>query len=222
MRYLNIHTHRKVEHTAWRSIQSLRSDFHQVLQPGAYSIGLHPWYLDVHNAQGQFGQLERFAEEDDVLAIGECGLDKVCNTDWNLQVDYFIRQTQLAIKIKKPLIIHCVRAYDEVLKILKENSISVPVVFHGFNKRTELANKILDQGYYLSFGKHLLMDAYDEVFKEIPLDKIFLETDDDSIAIETVYRKAAEMKQLDLVLLTEQISENYRMVFGGLKTTQNE
>jgi TatD DNase family protein len=95
-------------------------------------------------------------------------------------------------------------------------------VFHGFNKRTELANKILDQGYYLSFGKHLLMDAYDEVFKEIPLDKIFLETDDDSIAIETVYRKAAEIKQLDLVLLTEQISENYRMVFGGLKTTQNE
>ena len=131
-----------------------------------------------------------------------------------MQKNYFAKQIQLANEIKKPLLIHCVKSYAEVLQILKENKVSVPVVFHGFNKNAEQAEQIINQGYFLSFGKYLLDERGKEVFKLLPLEKIFLETDDSPVEIETIYKSAALAKQMDVLILKQQIEKNAKLVFG--------
>ena len=83
--------------------------------------------------------LKIFSKTDSVLAIGECGLDKACDTNFKLQQQVFTTQVNWANEIKKPLIIHCVRAYGEVLSLLQKNNNKVPVIFHGFNKNGAVA-----------------------------------------------------------------------------------
>jgi TatD DNase family protein len=204
MQYINIHTHQlpQVNEVA---IQNLYKDFEQVRQKGYYSIGLHPWYIDEH-WKHDFEQLRMYASHPHVKAIGECGLDKVCSTDFTLQQQAFEQQIQLANAVHKPLILHCVKAYEEVLQQLKQAT--VPVVFHGFNKSKELALQLTNAGYYLSFGKALEQQHLQEVLKAIPKEKFFLETDDASLSIQTIYQTAATVFLIDEVSLSLQLRQN--------------
>ncbi len=148
------------------------------------------------------------------MAIGECGLDKICETDFALQEQLFVLQIELANKIQKPLIIHCVKAFDEVLRLLKVNNNRVPVIFHGFHKSVETAFQITRQGYYLSFGKALLHQRMQEMLAKLPLTNCFLETDDASINIETMYELAASAFSIDKDSLSLQLQKNAAKVFN--------
>ncbi len=222
LNFLDIHTHKtKSESTAF-AIQNVFSHFELIDATGYYSAGLHPWYLDVTTAKKQFSELEKICSKENVLAIGECGLDKVCTTNMKLQEEYFIKQVQLANLIQKPIIIHCVRAFDEVLQILKKCGNKVPVIFHGFNKSANLADKILSKGHYLAFGSHLNNQNIAEVFRSVPEDRVFLETDDATQSIEDIYKVAAQIKQMDLSILQQQIAINAGIVFGTKFAVNNE
>ncbi|MFM2135910.1 MAG: hypothetical protein RL021_1310 [Bacteroidota bacterium] len=154
-------------------------------------------------------------ERKNVLAIGECGLDKASSTEWELQEYWFQRQMELAESKNKPLIIHCVRAFGEVLASLKKANCRVPVVFHGFNKGPEIAGQILNQGHYLSYGKNLLgSEKTQDAFLQTPFDRIFLETDDSGMSIESIYAAAATLKQVELKLLCKTIQRNAELAFG--------
>lgn len=210
MRYINIHTHQQPQQQE-QAIQNLHQQFEQVDQPGRYSLGLHPWFID-SNWQKQFKMLEQFADHKQAVAIGECGLDKICTTDINLQQQVFEQQIQLANRIGKPLIIHCVKAYVEVLLMLKKAT--VPVVFHGFAKTKALALQLIRAGHYLSFGRALQQPRMQELVAALPLNRIFLETDDIAIPIADIYRLAANAFSIEEDLLSLQLEKNVLTFFN--------
>ena len=212
MKFINIHAHSKTANSA--VLLNAHENFLALDLNAFYSIGLHPWYIKVSDASQELELLKFSATKPNVLAIGECGLDRVCDTDFELQMHYFIKQIELANEVEKPLVIHCVRAFDEVLQLLKQHHVSVPVIFHGFNKNEKVASQILNAGYLLSFGQKLMFESTASVFKSTPLDRLFLETDDGCVAIEEVYKMAAEIKGIAIEQLQEQIQKNANLVFG--------
>lgn len=179
-------------------------------------MGLHPWKIDPAHWENDLFSLQRSCISSQVVAIGECGLDKMITTELALQKVVFQEQIRLAASLQKPLIIHCVRAWEEVFSLLKKENFTKPVLFHGFNKSAELAQMIIDKGYYLSFGSSLMMPAKQILLRQIPLDRFLLETDDAPISIEEVYDYAAKALQIDLNSLSLQIQKNASAVFGAL------
>ncbi|MBP6023695.1 TatD family hydrolase [Ferruginibacter sp.] len=209
--FINIHSHQPPQKNDF-VITNLYNHFEQVVAGGNYSAGLHPWYLNETTWVEEMKALEQYSNN--VLAIGECGLDKICTTGFLLQQQVFAAQIGLANKINKPLIIHCVKAYEEVVQQLQQNNNRVPVIFHGFNKNKILAQQLIHKGFYLSFGKALQQPAMQELIKILPADKIFLETDDAAVNIEMIYLLATQALQLDVNSLSLQIKKNAATVFG--------
>lgn len=177
------------------------------------SIGIHPWYIE-ENVDQQFQELGYYLSKNNVLAIGECGLDKISRTAWPLQRTVFEKQIQLATQYQKPLIVHCVRAYSEVIALLKKNQTTVPVLFHGYIKSADLAASLLKEGYYLSLGASILRGKNDALIQQLPLDRIFLETDDQEIKISEIYTYFCRVRKIYTGYLQEQLMLNFKTVFN--------
>jgi TatD DNase family protein len=211
--FINIHTHQPPAGNEW-VVQNRYDHFEATLNGGNYSIGLHPWYITADSWLLQMEDLLQYSSNKNILAIGECGLDKVCATDFTLQQNVFAQQISIANTINKPLIIHCVKAFEEVQQLLQQHKVQVPVIFHGFNKSKTLALQLADKGYYLSFGKALQLPAMQHVLASLPQQQIFIETDAADIGIENMYTLAAKALQIDTNTLSLQIKKNAAVVFG--------
>lgn len=183
--------------------------------PGLYSMGIHPWYIQPDHWEKQLHSLREFSIYSRVLAIGECGLDKICTTPFPLQELVFRNQVVWANSIGKPLVIHCVRAWEEVLKTLEDAAVTVPVIFHGFAKNEQLARRLIDKGYYISLGKALLKPEKESLLQVIPPAQLFLETDDAAISIGEIYTIAARALSIEHNSLVLQIQKNAATVFGN-------
>ena len=213
--FINIHTHRPHKNGTW-SIQNLFKDFDSIGSLFYYSVGIHPWHIDENTIATELAKVKMASELKNVLAIGECGLDRVCKTPYKLQEKIFIEQLLWANEIAKPLIIHCVRAHREILFLLKEYNNLAPVIFHGFNNNEEIANSIIDAGHMISFGKSLMYPNAENVFSKIPIENIFLETDDNEIIIDDIYKQAAKIKNISTERLSLQIQKNRNKVFNKI------
>jgi TatD DNase family protein len=178
-------------------------------------MGIHPWYIHPGHWENQLRSLRHKSTHPGILAIGECGLDKVCATPFSLQVQVFQAQVEWANTIGKPLMIHCVRAWEEVLALLEEANIRVPVLFHGYNKNTQLARRITGKGYYISLGKALQRPGIQDVLRVVPANRFFLETDDAELSIGEIYHLAAKALSIDHNSLALQIQKNAEVVFGN-------
>jgi len=211
--YYNVHTHPHSESEDVLFIENLYKNFDHEIDGRKVSMGLHPWYLDADNLDKQFDNLAKNAGKSQVLAIGECGLDKLSSTDWNLQLKAFQLQIKLAQELKKPLIIHCVKAFNEVLSLLRV--VKVPVIFHGVNNKLSLIQPVMDAGFYLSFGKSLFggNTAILNTFKTTPLEQVFLETDDSDIDIREIYKSAAGIREISEKEIVLQLGKNFLNVF---------
>lgn len=211
-KYYDIHTHRPSLPQVF-AIQNLYTDFGSAVSTNNYSMGLHPWYLE--NSDADFQMLQKNAAAPNVLAIGECGLDKVCKTNWELQLWVLIRQIALANDLRKPIIIHCVRAFEELIKLLDEYPPLMPVIIHGYNKSAEVASRLLARGFYLSFGAAILADntKATQVLSSVPDNLFFLETDDATVSISDIYRHAAEIRKTDEETIILQVQRNFQNVF---------
>ena len=214
----NIHSHHHALNSNQWVIQNLYDHFEEVENVGNYSIGLHPWYVKKSKWKNEFEMLEKYAVCNFVMAIGECGLDKSCTTDFLLQKEVFLAHIILANKLKKPLIIHCVNAYEEIIQILKVNKNTVPVIFHGFNKNESIALSIIKQKFHLSFGKALQQERIQEILSSLSVEQILLETDAADISIETLYEYAAKTFSIELNAFSLQILNNAVNVFGDKLT----
>ena len=128
------------------------------------------------------------------------------------QKQIFTLQLELALKYQKTVIIHCVKAFDEIIKICKPYLNQIKIIIHGYNKSSELAKQLISNGFYLSFPLNYIM--YHDFF-ELDLNKLFLETDDKNISIKTVYETFAQKYNLDLKSLKEKINSNFASVFGN-------
>ncbi|WP_149914240.1 TatD family hydrolase [Sphingobacterium cavernae] len=209
--YIDVHTHQLQE--ASNTFQLLNCIIGKENFPKEIcSVGIHPWHIDKEK-DIQFELLKSYATNENVLAIGECGLDKITETDWNIQVEIFEKQIQLANVLQKPLIVHCVRAYQEIFVILRDKKVNVPVVFHGFNKKSELGDSILNQGYFISLGTSILKGNQDDFIQSVNLTKIFFETDNKSINVVDIYSYFCTVRKISMSDLQEQIVKNFQNVF---------
>lgn len=212
--YIDIHTHSPSKKGEW-VIQNIHKNFDK--QPSTpFSAGLHPWFIKKETWKKELNMIENISHDRNMLSLGECGLDRVCDTDYKFQQEVFIQQIKLANQLNKPLILHCVRAHEDVLHLLEQEKNRMPVIFHGFNKGLVLAQKIISKRYYLSFGAVIQRPHIKEIFAAMPLQNIFFETDDSEIPIHAIYETAATIRDISLEELSLQLQQNLQTVF---KTT---
>ena len=188
-RYIDIHTHRP---TALH------------IEPQA--VGIHPW----------MAEKEAFDEVifDNAVAIGEIGLDFACDVNRDTQERVFRTQLAQAGKRNLPVILHCVRAFEPIMKILAEYSLRA-VIFHGFIGSVQQAKRAIDAGYYLSFGPNTFRSPKTiAALQSTPDDRLFAETDDSGEAIENVYSRIAQTRGISVKELRVTIENNYNKIFN--------
>lgn len=183
-------------------------------KPNLYSFGIHPWKID-KDVNDILAEMDTISRNRRCIAIGECGLDKAIDTDLELQQKIFCEQIQIANEVQKPLMIHCVKAFNELTACLKKMNNTVPVIIHGFNNNQNIANDLLKHGYLLSFGKALMDDDSNasEVIKHVGRKNFFLETDDSKVSIRDIYKRASEILGIEEQFLQEQLKSNYQRIF---------
>ncbi len=212
MQFFNLHTHQFTNNAqVFELVNQYPDQFVDTISH--YSIGIHPWYIK-ERWMDELNIIEEKLQQKNCLALGECGLDKRIEIDFELQKQVFIAQIKLAEKHQKPIIVHCVAAFQEVIEIKKKEKITVPMVIHGFSKNWQTAKQLLDNEFYLSFGKYLLKNPdLKQVFEQVPNDKFFLETDTIEDTIQQVYKVATTYKRITLFELQNQIETNFKLVF---------
>ena len=212
--HIDIHAHKAAKVSASAiTVENVYRHFDALQPDGLYSAGLHPWYLE--NSEQQLLALQQAAQNVNVIAIGECGLDRSCTTDWQLQINVFRQQVALANDLDKPLILHCVRAFDEVIQLLEHVPATIPVIFHGYNNKAATADRLIAKGYYLSFGAAVLRSSTPaaRVLSSIPGNRFFLETDDTDVAIADIYQNAAQLRNCATDDIILQVQNNFTTVF---------
>lgn len=209
--FFNLHTHTSsfLENVI-EIVNQYPSEFDELAK--WFSIGIHPWYIDLDKTDEYLKIIEEKLQYNNCLALGECGLDKRIEIPLEKQINIFEKQLVLAQQYKKPVILHCVSAYQEVIEIKKRLKIEEPMIIHGFSKNIQVAKSLLDNGFYLSFGKYLLRNPeLAMVFEQVPNDKFFLETDTIEETIFEVYKKAAQIKNINI---EEQVKSTFFEVFN--------
>ena len=182
----------------------------EILPENYFSVGIHPKDID-GNWQENLEKVKEISQQQNCVAIGECGLDALINIDENLQKKVFEAQILWANEINKPVIIHCVKRFQELIPFQK--IAKIPMIIHGFNKKKAIADEMLKHGFYLSFGKSVLHSvSLQAIVKDFPLEKMFLETDDADFDIQNLYQKVAEFKGISVEKLQEQISKNLEIL----------
>ena len=212
--FLNAHTH----HFSHQSdVLDLYNQFPKAINDDAklFSVGIHPAYIKTSSIEEELAIIREKLSNKNCLAIGEIGLDKLCETDFELQIDVFEHQLQLASEYRFPVIIHSVRAYQEILHIRKKLKLTIPFIFHGFNKNEQILNQIIAQNCYASFGKNLLYNKNLQIiFAKLSANQFFLENDASEISIKEIYTIAAEIRNSTIEELQLQQAKNWKTVFG--------
>ena len=180
-----------------------------------YSIGIHPWYIDENRLESDLEIIKEKLQLNECLALGECGLDKRIEIPLDLQISVFKKQLEIVRLTNKPIVLHCVAAYDEVIAIKKEMKIENPMIIHGFSKNEQVAKSLLNNGFYLSFGKYLLRNPdLEKVFTFAPENQILLETDTIEESIYEVYEKAASIKGISVEEMKTIVFTNFSRIFS--------
>ena len=216
-KYIDIHTHQTPNDDNILAVENHILRLDTVENYDFFSIGIHPWYID--EGKSMLSELKAIIKQDNCIAIGECGLDLmpkiIKKYDIEKQQDIFLMQAHLAEQYHKPLIIHCVKCFDLLLSIKKIFKPQSAWIIHGYSKNANLAGQLVEAGFYLSFVTQLFKSTKNsEALKSVPLNRLFLETDDQTVYdIINIYEKAASIKGISLKHLQQQISLNFDKVF---------
>ena len=173
--YLDVHSHTQHSTSDTLVIRNQYPLTADTSEP--FSVGIHPWFLN--DFEAQWNALIPLAQHFNCWAIGECGLDKNVTSPLSLQQEIFLRHIELAESLELPLIIHCVKAYAEVIQLRKRTHSQQLWILHGFRKNLKVAQELIVHGIAISFGTPLLYSyQLQEVFKKIPPEYRFFESDD--------------------------------------------
>ena len=214
LKYINLHTHHFTNNNDVIEIVN-RYPNELCENINNFSIGIHPWHINENTFETDLKLIEQKINLPNCMAIGECGLDKRIDIPLSLQTDIFELHLLLAEKHNKPVIIHCVAAFNELIAIKNKLKLTIPLIIHGFSKNENVAKSLLDAGFYISFGKYLMTNpTLAEVLFKIPKDKFFLETDSSDFKIEDVYNKAASIKGILPEEVKSIIQKNFELVFN--------
>lgn len=215
MKFVDIHTHRLSLEDDVISIYNLfineSIELNKLVSP--VSISFHPWFINDQSVAKTLEAIPVFLNNK-FLAIGECGLDKVKNQNFTLQLEVFEKLIQISEEIKKPLIIHCVKAFNEIIKFRTDYQCKQVWVFHRFSGSRQIAEQLIQQNCFLSFGEHLITNnKLQALFLQIPLENVFFETDDADIPIFEIYQKASELKKISMEEMKKLVFNNYLKLF---------
>ncbi len=180
-----------------------------------FSCGVHPWYSD--DVQPQLKFLKEIAGDNRIVAIGETGFDKLKGPALSIQQIVFEQQIELSEQLQKPLIIHCVKAWDELLAMKKKHKPHQPWIIHGYRGKPELTHQLLSHGFLFSIGEKFNADS----LQTIPLDRLFCETDESDSNIEEIYNKISETLEIEVESLVIQIDANVKKTFPLVTPVRN-
>lgn len=152
-----------------------------------YSLGLHPWFAEDLTPQQYQTLCKRLASTPEIWAVGEAGLDRLSMIPLQRQIHYFRLQVELSEQTQRPLIIHAVRSWSELLAIHREMNPREVWIVHGFRGKPALAEQLLRAGLYLSFGQYYQPEALSLAYEA---GKLFLESDDAPLSIRNLYAQA--------------------------------
>lgn len=198
---------------------------------GMYSAcGLHPYFINNSNQQNlQQTMLDFIQANPQIIAIGECGLDKHIPVDEATQQQVFTTQVQLAIELELPLIIHVRDQHNSLLRLLKQLKPKQGGVIHGFAGSFELAQSYWQLGFYLGIGGVISYPRAQKTRKavqQMPLESLLLETDAPDMPlcgqsaksntpenIIAIAQCLAELKGLSLDAIEQQTTLNAQRLF---------
>lgn len=212
--YIDIHTHHFHNSPEVLEIVNFRAgEDHPDLKATHLSYGVHPWDANQPERVRLIGQTSSIEH---LTAIGECGLDKYKGGNLTRQTTLFKKHIDLSEKLNKPMLIHCVGYFNELIALKKKLQPSQPWIIHGFTGHPQLAEQLTKAGFLLSFGE-ILTHADSQApgsLKVLPADRWFLETDESTLPIQALYQQAADICQVRLGQLKEQLHKNFLSTFA--------
>lgn len=205
---IDIHTHH-LPAIAGEAIVSLSP--HQFSpQPGHwYAVGIHPWDTDKLDILDEMALFKKCITHPQIIAIGEAGLDALRGASISQQRHYFITQAEVAEQQQKPLIIHLVKALDELLAIQRQLSPSVPWIIHGFRGKPQQAHQLLSRGFYLSYG----LRFNPESLRITPTERLLIESDEELTTTEQLCETIAQARHQTSEEVRKSLDENVKKLF---------
>ncbi len=212
--FINIHGHRQANNIQeWVMMNLFARDFPpEDIERGYYSVGFHPYNVGKVDEAETLEKVRKATAHPRVFAVGEIGLDKSIEAPLEDQARIFEKQVDIAESAHLPVVLHVVRAFNEMIEFAKSHRPSVPMIIHGYNGSPEMAEELVKSGFLVSFGEAIAGEHSKivEALQKVPLEKLFLETDEGLLDIREIYHFAAEVKGISMDELRVQIFENAR------------
>lgn len=178
-----------------------------------FSCGIHPWDSALSNAKQVMSDLEQLSNTNRFFCIGECGIDRACDVPLEIQISIFEQEVQIAQKTGRPLIIHAVRSYSDILSVLKKYAVTVPIIFHDFRGNEVQINQLLHYNAYFSFGfSGISQTKMHKNIHLIPLECLCLETDDDNRKIPGMYEIVSDILDVSVFELRNILFRNFKRI----------
>jgi TatD DNase family protein len=215
--YIDIHTHSSRAETDSITVQNIYpgEGFAAFSGRNFYSVGLHPWHISTPKENNDALQMvEDALELDHTIFVGEAGLDKLSDNDFKEQMRVFEAQAYMAEEYHYPLIIHCVKAYNEIMEVNKRMNPAMPWIFHGYNGSTELTKQLAKKNVLFSFGINLFNKNSKAVhsIRYLPFEKILFETDEFDGGVDQIYRQAASLKGTYVEFLKKEVWDTFSRI----------
>jgi TatD DNase family protein len=217
--YIDIHVHGGTPAAGIFILESLMAHEEKTPEdfPGvAYTYGIHPWFINEKNFIQQLDSVNNKVGNPEIIAIGEAGFDKLRGPSIELQRKVFEGQIALSEDLKKPVVIHCVKAWEELLFVQKKLKPRMPWLVHGFRGNEKLALQLLSKGMYLSIWYDFALRPESAgLLRTLPKDRFFLETDGADVSIKAIYEKVANDLAVTVEVLKLSILINFNEFFNS-------
>lgn len=209
MQFLDFHTHQLSNVKESIDIINIRQGYSLPFSYDLFGYGIHPWDT---KEQQKLKLPDEMINSENWVYIGETGLDKLKGAELNSQIEIFKQHIHASEKWRKPLLIHCVRCFNELIQLHNEYAPQQKWIVHGFIGSPELAKQLTEAGFLLSFGVGIINKESKAAhsLRTIPKESFLLETDDASIPIQEVYRAASEVIQITMQNLKKVVSDNFK------------
>ena len=219
--YVNIHGHRHANNIQeWVMMNLMAREYPpDDIDSGYYSVGFHPYSVGKVEEEETHNKVRLATENPNIFAIGEVGLDKSIEAPLADQMRVFEKQVSIAEFADLPVILHVVKAFNEIIDFMKNYKPVVPMIIHGYNGSAQMAEDLVKAGFLISFGEAIAKEHSKivEALQKVPIEKLFLETDEGDLDIREIYHFAAELKGVSMDHLRIQIFENARTHIPGFE-----
>lgn len=219
--FIDIHTHKtNLDLNNTIVVKNILLPDEEIPQQGFVSAGWHPWHINNYSLFEIGNKLTKVANNGNVIALGECGIDRAIETPIQLQTEVFLLHIQIAMQVRKPLIVHNVKSYSDLLQILKSTPFNLPIILHGYHGTPQQTEQLTKYNCYFSVGAVddypvLRQNKIISTINSIPLNRLLLETDESELSIEKIYIRTAEISNISVEKLKKQIFSNFITIFGN-------